>query len=70
MTIAVLLLKKKKSHKFAFMVVLGLALLKEVFDSFSLTASFEEAAKDILITMIFPIFIWMVSKLKKRIDSY
>jgi hypothetical protein len=69
MIITILALKKLKSSSKAFLITLALAILKEIFDSFSLTASWEEALKDVLITLIYPLLILvthsMIRKLKR-----
>jgi hypothetical protein len=42
-----------------------LALIKEAFDSFSLTASVGEAVKDVLVTIAFPALTLIAANLKK-----
>lgn len=58
----------RKSHVQAFVVCLILALLKELFDSMSLTASWGEAIKDILVTMIYPTLLLGISTFMKKAD--
>lgn len=57
-----------KSAWKAFFVCLGAALLKELYDSTSLVASWSEAIKDIVITMIYPSFLVVVVFIKKKLD--
>ncbi len=67
--LSVILLKKKHTHFKVLCLVFLIAVAKEVFDSFSLTASIVEAVKDILITISFPLLAWSVSIIKKKLDS-
>lgn len=66
--ITILLRLKGKSPTFAFVIVLLLEIAKEIFDSFSLTATWEEAIKDLLITMIFPVLLLITVTLKKKLE--
>ena len=59
------LLYKKTKFSYAFIVVVFLSLLKEFFDSFSLTSTMSESIKDFLVSMIFPLILMVVHKIKR-----
>ena len=64
----VILKKKKKGHFLALIIVSLLAILKEIYDSGTMTATLLEAIKDILVTILFPLLLIGVSYFKKKID--
>jgi len=60
-----LFIKLTKSYKYAFLFVFIIQLVKEFFDSFSLTATWSEAFLDTAITLIYPLLVLIISKLKE-----
>lgn len=49
-----------------FSAVVILSLLKEVFDSSTMTWTWIEATKDVLVTILFPAIYWSVKKMRKK----
>ncbi|PIP96581.1 MAG: hypothetical protein COW00_19395 [Bdellovibrio sp. CG12_big_fil_rev_8_21_14_0_65_39_13] len=65
--ITILLLKKLKNNLIlAFFILLSLAIAKEIFDSFSLTATWMESIKDLSVTMIHPFMLFIIRKWRKN----
>lgn len=56
----------KNNLVFSLLGVLFLELLKEYYDSFTMTASLGESLKDIFVTLIHPIMLIIIRKLTKR----
>lgn len=59
--ITVFLKKRKMSWPKIFLILLAVCLVKEIYDSFALTASLGEAIKDTLVTLIYPILSFLIS---------
>jgi hypothetical protein len=49
-------------------IVLALEICKEIFDSFALTATWQEAFKDILVTMSYPFILGIVTYFLKKTE--
>lgn len=65
-TLMIILLLRKVRFIYAYLLVLFLAIGKEVFDSFSLTNTISENFKDLVVSMIFPTILMIVWKLKRK----
>jgi len=63
--IIILLLKSKMNQSRAYMIVLGLALVKEIFDSFTLGSSVDESIKDVLVSMLMPTLVVLIRFVKR-----
>lgn len=66
--ITVICFKITKSAIKSFVICLALAILKELYDSTTLVASWTEALKDIAVTLIYPVIFLSVAYIKKKID--
>lgn len=65
--LTILFLKLFKNNLiFAFLFVLILELLKEYYDSFTMTANWLESIKDICVTIIHPVMLMIVRKVTKK----
>lgn len=62
-------LKITKSAMKAFIICFIVAIAKEVYDSNTLVASWQESIKDIIVTIIYPVLLLIVYKLKKMADQ-
>lgn len=60
-----ILLKCKVSSAISFLIVLGLSITKEIFDSFSLTNTIGENLKDLIASMLLPTILLLIAKSKK-----
>jgi hypothetical protein len=65
----IIIQKIRKSAIQAFFFCLTVALLKELYDSQTLVATWSEAIKDFLITMIYPTCILIVIFFRKKLDQ-
>lgn len=66
--ITIILRLRGKSALFAVVVVFLLEVTKEIFDSFSLTATWEEAIKDMIVTMFFPVMLLITIQVKRKLE--
>lgn len=57
---------RKINLKWTILIILILSLIKEYLDSSTMTSSVSESLKDIATTMIYPILIFIVVKIKKN----
>jgi hypothetical protein len=57
--------KLKFSYIKTLLLIFLLALLKEYHDSFTLMSTMEEHYKDLIVTMIIPLFLFVINFLKK-----
>lgn len=65
--ITLLLLKVTKNNLVVtFFLVFLIEIIKEVYDSTTMTATIEEAVKDIIATLIFPLLLILIRKMNKR----
>lgn len=60
--------KKGFDPKKSVAIIFVLQLIKEGFDSFKMTATWEEAARDTLFTMIFPVINWIIFLIKRKAE--
>lgn len=68
--ILTLVLRKKGLSPIMTVTLIALIqLLKEFLDSFSMTATFEEALKDTVITLIFPVLNLILFYVKRTIEK-
>lgn len=63
-----LLIKKVKSPLKSFLIILTIQLVKEIFDSFSLTASWKEALIDTAATMSYPALVIFMTHIKRKLS--
>ncbi len=61
-----IMLWRKVRFRYAYLVVLLLSLIKEFYDSFTLTNVLSENIKDLLVSMCFPTLLLVVWKIKGR----
>ncbi|MBT3583367.1 MAG: hypothetical protein HN509_00560 [Halobacteriovoraceae bacterium] len=59
----------KLDFKKSFLILLALTVGKEIYDSFTLTATWEEALKDFCVTFSYPILRLGITKLMKKIED-
>lgn len=68
--ITILLLKLKVRFKFTFFIILLIAILKEILDWHrQVSPEVLESAKDILVTLLYPIIIYKIADRKKKLSK-
>ena len=64
----VIFTKVMKSVFKAFLLLLTIQVLKEILDSFSLTATWQEALTDTALTLSYPVLVIFIVLLKRKIN--
>ena len=64
--ITLIILRLTKSYLGVFLVLGTLGLVKEYYDSFSMTSTMIEHVKDMCVNFVYPLISYAISKLKRK----